>query len=59
MLIPEFRDRIEYCCDPETLVEVLELTVAELISAFEERVEENLDAFDELFGITVGYNEDD
>ena len=58
MLIKEFKDRITYCCDPETIIEILELTVEDLVEAFEERVEEKLEEFDEMFDIMEGYGDE-
>ena len=58
MLIQEFKDRIAYCCDPETIVEILELSVEDLIEAFEDEIEEKLEAFSDIFDITRGYEDE-
>ncbi len=58
MLITEFKERIMYCCDPETIVEILELTTEDLMDAFEEKIEEKLEEFDEMFDIMEGYGDE-
>tara|TARA_R110002153_G_scaffold169429_1_gene322289 strand:- start:475 stop:651 length:177 start_codon:yes stop_codon:yes gene_type:complete len=55
MYIVDFKERLEHCCDPETFVDVLEITMEELMDAFEDRLIEEQDKFDELFDITEEY----
>ena len=58
MYIEDFKERLAYCCDPETFVDVLEITVEELMDAFEDRLIEEQDKFDELFDITEEYSDE-
>ena len=58
MYIEDFKDRLAYCCDPETFIEVLEITMEELMDAFEDKLIEDADKFDDLFDIRGEHEED-
>lgn len=56
MLIEDYKERLAYCCDPETFIDILEITMEELMDVFEEKLENNFSDFDGLFNITGGYD---
>jgi hypothetical protein len=58
MYIVDFKERLAYCCDPETFIDVLDITMEELMEAFEERLVDEQEKFDELFDITEEYDDE-
>ena len=58
MHIEDFKERLEFCCDPETFVEVLGLTMSDLMEAFEDRMVDRASEFDDLFYITEEFSND-
>jgi len=57
MHITDFKERLAYCCDPETFIEILELTMEDLMDSFEDRLIDNADKFDDLFDIRSEHEE--
>jgi len=58
MYIEDFKERLEFCCDVETFVDTLDLTMEDLMDAFEERMVDNKDKFDDLFNITGEFGDE-
>ena len=58
MYIEDFKERLEFCCDVETFVDTLDLTMEDLMDAFEERMIDNKDKFDDLFNITGEFGDE-
>ena len=51
LLIHEVKERLTRCCDPETFVDILELSIDQLMDAFEEEMMDKLDTLDNTFDL--------
>lgn len=51
MLVHEVKERLVHCCDPESFIDILEISMEQLMDAFEDEMMDNLDKIDNAFDI--------